>query len=86
MWLPAAAALHLALFILTMVASQGVLLMALEVTEMGRPASAPEENLDAIKTPGCSGMFNIRSCTHIALPNAFIIKMSARKMTLQWLD
>lgn len=55
-------------------------------SETGRPAGTPEENLDAIKTQGCSGMFNIRSCTHIALPNTFIRKMSARKMTLQGLD
>lgn len=69
-----------------MVASQGVLLMALEVTEKGRPVSPPEENLRAIKTQECSGMFHIRSCMHIALPNTFIIKVSARKTTLQLLD
>lgn len=78
--------LRLALFVLTMVASLGVRLTAPEGTETGRPAGTPEENLDAIKTQGCSGMFNIRSCTHIALPNTFIRKMSARKMTLQGLD
>lgn len=71
---------------LTMVASQGVLPMAREVTAIGRPVSTPEENRQAIKTRGCSGMFNIRSGMQSALPNTSIIKMSARKMTLQLLD